>query len=249
MRAAVLVLGLVATSSPVGAESQEGGLPGLSARLSVAEQVASALGSTILSLQGQVTSLQSALSAESAARAAADAALQTALTQEAAARKSQDDAEAAERTADVKQLRDLIDGAGSKAFSAFKSQSVLQNGASGLVGSVGPFPAGNYAVMAKAVVQDFEPNTSWSCELRTDDGRAIDRTAGFTTLNTGNAQMIENIALATLTAAGSIRMICETHVSGPSCGASSCSSLFDIAMIAVQVADVQIGCPDVQSCQ
>jgi len=254
----VAALGLAGISPSAEAQSQQGGLPTVSARVSAVEGIAATLQGAVTTLQTQLTALQTAnsnlqtannnlqtannnlqtaLSAEIAARVAADAALQAAIN-----------SETAQRTADVQELRGLINAAGSKAFSTFRGQSALANGASGGVGAIGPLPAGNYLVTAKAVIQELGSNTSWTCTLRTEDGRAIDRTSGFNASHTGNASIVENVAMATLTAPGSIIMICGTEVAGPSCELTSCSSVVDIAMVAVQVGEAQISCADVFNC-
>jgi hypothetical protein len=239
------------------AESQAGGLPSVSGRVSVLEGIAATLQTVVTTLQTQVTALQTAntglqnaLNAETAARIAADNALQAALNQEATTRKAKDDSlevalitEGFARINTDVELRGLINNARGQAFSTFKSHAVLVHGASALVGSVGPLPPGSYLIVAKASVSNADHNAVWSCELHRDDGTIIDRsTTGTSSLGLTddlgpNWSNIAHVVLTRLTSEMKVNMFCETREND--------SELFDIAMTATQVGQATIACPDV----
>jgi hypothetical protein len=169
----VAMVGFVGTTSPAAAASQVGGVPSVSDRVAALEQIAGTLQSQVSALQGQITTpqsanstLQSALDAEIANRKLGDDALQTALDNEINARKTQDDA-----------LKSLITSSSSKAFSSFKGVSDLVQGAEATVGSLGPLPAGSYAVSAQATVSNLNHDAFWDCTLVTDGGIQIGRSS------------------------------------------------------------------------
>jgi hypothetical protein len=254
--AAVAAFSLVGISSPANAESQAGGLPDVSARVLVLEGIATTLQTLVATLQSNVASLQTAnvtlqnaLNTEIATRLAGDNALQTALAQEASARSAADIAaisaiiqEATTRRTEDDALRSALLAARGKAFSIFNHSATLVNGARAVVGSLGPLPAGNYMVTSRASFLNFRNNAVWDCQLVRNDGVFID--AAFSGTESKSAfedfgpseGHVVNIALTTLGAAGSVKMFCGTDVAG--------SELFDIAMVAVQVGEAAIACPN-----
>lgn len=254
----VLVSMVVITSNPsdVGAQSQAGGLPAVSERVSVLERLAVTLQTAVTSLQTQVTVLQTAnndlkkaLDAEAAARTAADNALRAALDQEASTRETADTnlslalvTERLQRIGTDEELRGLISNARGQAFSTFRNHASLINGATALVGKVGPLPAGNYLIIAKATVLNFDNNAVWDCFLRRDDGVSVDSTSTGTAAHEflddlgPDHSNIVNVGLTSMPAPGSVNMFCGSREAG--------SEIFNIAMTAVQVGQATIACPD-----
>jgi len=261
--AAIAAFFLVGISSPASADSQSGGLPDVSARVLVLEGIATTLQTLVATLQSNVTTLQSnvaslqtanttlqnALNTEIATRLAGDNALQAALTQEASARSAADTAaisaifqEALTRKTEDDALRSALLASRGKAFSIFNHNATLVNGARAVVGSLGPLPAGNYMVTSRASFLNFRNNAVWDCQLVRNDGVFID--AAFSGTESKSAfedfgpseGNIVNVTLTTLGAGGSVKMFCATDVAG--------SELFDIAMVAVQVGEASIACPD-----
>jgi len=242
----VLIAGIALVGS---AEAQPvpGGLPSVDARVTVLEGATQTLQTQVSTLQGQVAtlqsqvtalqnsnkSLQSELDTEIASRKDADSVLEAALLKEIFARGQADTA-----------LQASI-SAGSRGFSTFKNESELVEGASAIVGSIGPLPAGNYAVIATATVQNTKNNADWHCQLvRNDMGTVIgENFEGTTSLDitdvfasggtsTGNVTIP---ALVSLPDNGIVNMTCETGVAG--------SSVFKIQMVATSVGTATIGCP------
>ena len=176
----ILIAGFVLMGSAEAASPVAGGLPVVTTRVTALEALTKTLQSVISTLQGQVGSLQSqvgtlqsqvttlqnsnsdlrdALNDEMVKRAISDASLSGKIDQEIAARKAADAA--------------LQAGAGSKAYSTFKFESDLVNGAEATVGSIGPLPAGNYVVIATASVMNTDHDSDWYCKLIRDDNSAV----------------------------------------------------------------------------
>ena len=268
--AAVAAFSLVGISSPANAESQAGGLPEVSARVFVLEGIATTLQTLVATLQSKVaglqsnvatlqsnvaslqtanTTLQNALNTEIATRLAGDNALQTALTQEASARSAADTVaisaifqEATTRRTEDDALRSALLDSKGKAFSIFNHSATLVNGARAVVGSLGPLPAGNYMVTSRASFLNFRNNAVWDCQLVRNDGVFIDGAfsgteskSSFEDFGASEGHIV-NVTLTTLGAGGSVKMFCGTDVAG--------SELFDIAMVAVQVGEASIACPN-----
>lgn len=252
--AAGLALGTSAVAQPL-----PGGLPAVAARVTALETATttlqgqvSALQTLVGTLQGQVTtlqgqlatlqnstsSLQSALNAEIANRQSGDSALQSALDQEINARKAADAA-----------LQAVITASNSKGFSTYNPQADLVEGAPATVGSIGPLPAGNYAIVATASVYNPKNDADWGCFLVRDDTNV---TIGRVTFGTTSPPAIGDVyghsvnsgtipALVTLPDNGRVHMTCSTGVAG--------SSLYDIEIVATSVATATIGCSNVAACQ
>ena len=252
----VILAGVFTIMSGAGAaraQSQAGGLPAVSDRVSALERIAVTLQSAVTTLQTQVTALQTsntnlqnALNAETAARIAADTALQAAVTQEATTRSAGDTAlqaavtqEATTRKTADDSLRAEILASGGKAFSTFQRNAGLVQGARAVVGTVGPLPAGNYLLTAKATVENFIHDVDlWECDLQRDDGIFIDNSASSTTTGSPFTAIV-NVGLTTLPTAQSVKMSCAAigNISG--------SDVSDIAITAVPVGEATIGCPDI----
>jgi len=113
----------------------------------------------------------------------------------------------------------------------------LVQGAFALVGSVGPLPAANYLITAKATVENFIHDGPFDCFLRRDDGVEIDSTVTSTSTDSPFASVV-NAGLTSLTAAQSVNMFCGTF------GGISGSDVSDVAITAVQVGEATIGCSD-----
>jgi hypothetical protein len=252
-----VLIGLFVTVAGPGAawaQSQAGGLPAVSARVATLEGVAATLQAAVASLLTQITGLQAqvtglktqvtgletantdlqnALTSETAARTVSDAALQASIVLEGQRR----------LTADT-ELRNLIASAKGPAFSSFNRKADLVNGAGATVGTLGPMPPGNYLVVAKAAVQNFKNDAGWFCNLLRADGAPIDGTFASTE-SRGIGEIVSlsetnltNVAVTTLTVEGSLKMVCGTH------NGAAGSTVFDIAIAAVQVGAATIGCPD-----
>jgi len=252
----ILALLAFPVSSRAG-DPQTGGLPALADRVQLLEgltqslqQAVETLQSNVAALQSANTNLQSALNAEIAARAAADTTLQAALTREATLRDSADSAlqtqigqEATTRLLSDKALGESIAANQVNAYSIYHDHAGLVGGNRAAVGTIGPLPAGNYLVTGKVTASNFIHDTVWSCYLQRDDGVFIDRTDSDTTTaalgGSGGSTAIVNVALTTLSAPGSISMLCESQASG--------SDLFDVSITATQVGQATIACNNIGS--
>jgi len=210
------------------AQSQAGGLPALSDRVSALEVAASTLHNQVGILQSQVmtlqdsnTNLQNALNAEIANRQAGDSALQaalgteitnrqngdgslqTAINQEASTRKTRDDALQAE-----------IDSSSTKGFFSVKGLSDLVFGGSQTPVGTLALPAGSYFVTAVAPVENLKNSANWGCtlDLASDPTHFLAQTGVDTDTSTGHVGGSNNaviIAMVTLAAADTIEMRCE----------------------------------------
>jgi hypothetical protein len=249
----VLLTGLLLAGS---AEAQPvpGGLPALAARVTALEQATRTLQSQVIRLQGQletpqgqvntlqsrVTTLEngtrssrSALDDEIANRQEGDIVLRAAIEQETLARTAADAA--------------II--ANSRAFSTYNVEANLVEGARATVGTIGPLPAGSYAVVATATVFNLDHNAGWDCRLsRADTGAVIGRTAeGTTSVSFTESALggthVTNVtipALVILPDNGTLHMTCATGEAG--------SSVFDIQIVARSVGVATIACGDVLAC-
>src|SRR5262249_40320952 len=239
------VFAIVSGPSGAQAQSQAGGLPVVSDRVAALEGIATTLQAAVTTLQTQVNTLQAAnanlqnaLNAETAARIAADTALQAAVTQEATARSAGDTAlqaavtqEATTRKTADDSLHAQILASGGKAFSTFQRNAGFVQAANELVGTVGPLPAGNYLVTAKATLNNFIHDVDlWECELLRDDGIVIDNSASSTTTGS-HWTAIVNVGLTSLPTAQSVKMFCAAigNISG--------SDVADISITALQVGE------------
>jgi hypothetical protein len=225
-------------------------LPAVDARVKVLEALAvaqqnalTALRNDVTGLQTANTSLQNALTEEAAARSAADAALQAAVNAERASRIAGDGAlqsalnqEAAARTAADQQLQASISSSGPRVFATFKANTFLVNGAEGTVGQLGPLPAGNYVVIAKANVNNPDHSVQWLCDLRLDNDTILDSTDTHThnhgALDSRSVSLGHdvNVAAFTLASPSSVRMTCSTGEPD--------SFLSNVQIVAIKVGDI-----------
>src|SRR5262245_20233172 len=161
-------------------QSQAGGLPVVSDRVSALEKTAATLQGAVASLQTSVqtlqtqvtvlqnsnTALENDLNAERAARTAADTSLQKALSQEAAARadgeaflESALNLESVARINADNAFASQINTRG-KAFATRVERTFLVNGQRATVAQL-PLPAGSYFVLAKAVLRNQDHDSHW----------------------------------------------------------------------------------------
>lgn len=222
------VIVVVSSSGAARAQSQTGGLPLVSDRVSALEEVAASLKTAVTTLQTQVTvlqtantGLQNALNAEIATRAAADTALRTA---DADLQDAIDLETFARRAADtvtgntVAALSSRIDGLASvgKAYEKEVRSTFLVNGALGTLAVLDGLPAGRYVVIAKALVENVDHDADWTCYLLRGDlsfPDTLDISAATTA--SGFIENHSNVALAavaTLPAPGSFKIQCFTLV-------------------------------------
>jgi len=243
---------LIAAIALVGsAEAQPvpGGVPTLEARVETLMQATNTLQSQLSTLQGQVgatlqsqvttlqgsdSSFRDALFEEIVSRLSGDDAFQTALDQETAARKAGDAA-----------LQAAI-AASSAGFSIFKeSPPGLVQGVPVTIGTIGPLPAGSYAIVATVAVANLEHNADWDCQLvRTDTGAVIGRTFEGTNRDSFFGTTRRNVtipALVTLPENGIVNMTCETQ--------STLSSVEDLTIVATSVGTATVECVDTLACQ
>jgi len=235
---------------PTAALAQEtGGLPAVDARVKVLEGLVAAQQSALTALRNDVTglqtantALQNALNQEAAARGAADADLQAAVNAERASRIAGDGAlqsalnqEAAARAAADQQLQASISSSGPRVFATLTVNTNLVNGV-GTVGQLGPLPAGNYVVVAKANVNNPDHTVQWLCELLLDNNTILDSTDTHTH-NHGalDSRAISlghdvNVAAFTLASSSSVRMTCSTGEAN--------SFLSNIQIVAIKVGDI-----------
>src|SRR5262249_48984132 len=127
-------------------------------------------------------------------------------------------------------LRASIEAGGSQAFSSYKQVSELVNGAEAIVGTLGPLPLGIYAVTATAVVNNFDHDAGWDCNLFASDGSFIAHSHTSTDSNSGNVAMTGLVINP-----GTIEMHCSSGIAG--------SSTLANTIVAVSVGTATIGVP------
>lgn len=241
----VILAGLFATMSIAGgawAESQAGGLPAVSDRVSVLEGITANLQTAVTTLRAETTArraetktlrtdittlqatnttLQNALSAETAARRAADTALQTANTDfqnaldvETFARRAADIV-SSNAVATLSSRLDTVTQTG-KAYETEVRSTFLVNGALGTLAVLDDLPAGRYFVIAKALVENVDHDAGWTCYLLRGN-EAFPNTLDITAATTDsgfieNSSNVTLTAVATLAAPGSFKIQCFTLV-------------------------------------
>ena len=196
---AVILAGMFAmmsVPSSVQAESQAGGLPGVSDRVRVLEGIAVNLQTAVTTLQSNVTTLkttvtnlqtnvttlqtkvttletkntdlQGALDAEIASRVQGDNALRAAV-----------DSERVQRTAGDSSLADAIDTIGDlvastgQFYETVVVNTFLVEGASATLATLGPLPAGNYLVTATLGLENTIHAARWLCTLFAQTGDQV----------------------------------------------------------------------------
>jgi hypothetical protein len=215
----------------------------LEARVAAQQDALTALQNSVSSLQAANTALQGALNQEAAARGAADAALQAAVNEERGSRIAGDGAlqsalnqEAAARAAADQQLQASISSSGPRVFATFNANTFLVNGVEGTVGQLGPLPAGNYVVIAKANVNNPDHTVQWQCNLRLDSDAVIDSTDTHThnhgALDSRAVSLGHdvNVTAFTLASPSSVRMTCATGEPD--------SFLSAVQVVAIKVGDI-----------
>ena len=246
----------------VDAQPLTGGLPEVATRVTILETTVGTLQNQLGTLQGQLGALQSTvtgLQTQVTSLQNSNSGLQSALNAEIAARKTADSTlksdmelafalETAQRKAADQSLQQQL-AASSKGFSSFTSKSGLVHGETAVVGSLGPLPAGNYAVVANATVANTLHNAVWSCYLERSDnpnvaiGRAATGTVSQDFLDSVEGVFLNNITipvLVTIPDNTSIRMLCWTGING--------SDVDNIQMVATAVGTATIGCSAVDFC-
>jgi len=239
----------VIMSAPGGAhaESQAGGVPALAERVTVLEGVTTTLKTTVTTLQTQVTTLRttvttlqdsnadlrSALAAEIAARETAEGALRAtddelrSLIFQLALR----DIDFAIR---IKNLEDDVAanaGASGKFFQIRHATGGLVNGARATIATLGPLPPGNYLVIGRVDVVNFDHDALWSCSLQhPSEQQSIDG-AETSTQSVG----LSGSPLASITMAGIARLTVSDPVTMDCESNRNSSDLGNIHLIAVQI--------------
>jgi hypothetical protein len=170
-----LVFVVGTTSQPLVHASEAGGLPDVSARVTVLETLVSSLQSTITTLQNDVAGLKAAnnelkgaLAAETSARIAADGALSQSVAQVQASVASLSDnlaAEQAARIAGDQQLAAQVASTKPQYFVATQLADFLPNGNDTVVANLEGLPAGTYLLSANLTVSNFEEDPYWDCTL------------------------------------------------------------------------------------
>jgi len=230
-------------SGPTGAQaqSQAGGLPAVSDQVSRLEGVATTLQTAVTTLTTQVTTLrttvttlqtdnvdlQSALTAEIAARQAADDALHTLLFQEVVNRAKGD----LDLGARISNVEALVGAGASGKFFQIRTTGSLVNGARATVATLGPLPPGNYLVIGRVDVENFDHDALRICSLQhpsellvIDASQTSTRSVGLTGSPLASITMA---GIARLTVSDPVTMDCESGESG--------SDLGDIRLLAVQI--------------
>lgn len=233
------------------AESQAGGVPAVSDRLTVLERATATLRTTVTTLQTQVTTLRTtvttlqtdntdlkgALAAEIAAREASENALRAAdddirgVVFQLALDRLKGDLDLATRISNVEAL--IGAGASGKFFDV-RTSGGLVHGGRATVATLGPLPPGNYLVIGRVDVENFIHDTLWFCSLHdplhqgpdfsVDAASTSTQSVGFT----GSALSSLTMAgIARLTTSGPVTIECQSTESG--------SDLPGIHLLAVQV--------------
>jgi len=243
-----LALALFGLFAPAEAQSQAGGLPDVSARVRVLEGIATTLQNQVTTLQTQAitlrnqvmvlqtanTDLQNALSAEIAGRVQGDNALRAAV-----------DSERFQRIAGDSNLEDAIETVGDLVTSAGQFyetlvvNTFLVEGASAVVATLGPLPAGNYLVTATLALENTVHAARWLCTLFTQAGdqvpvTEIDSLQTHTSLGgIGVLSEFNSLALAGIArlphGAATVKVNCGTGVSG--------SDIRSVHIVAVKVGE------------
>ena len=209
----------------VPAQSRAGGLPAVSDRGSGRGESAvppegarhqvtlRALQTALTNLETKVTTLQTALASEIAARQAADKALQAAtdnlqvdLDSETFFRKGQDFIFNAALTS----LGARLDTAGTF-YKIGGAGGGLDHGQTAEVASLGPVPPGNYLVIGRVELRNTENNANWQCRMYDSNGVHIDTVDASTSVLPGGAEQIDVtlVGTATFTAPTFVGLGCQ----------------------------------------
>ena len=244
----VMALGLAGVSSSAEAQSQAGGLPAVSARVSILEGIAAklqtavtTLATTVTTLQTANTDLQNALNAEIAARVQGDNALRAAVDSERFQRTAGDSnllTQIVDNAAAIQTINGLVTSAG-QFYEALVVNTFLVEGAFATVATLGPLPSGNYLVTATLSLENVNNAARWLCTLSTqtvDQGRitVVDIHQTHTSLGgIGVLSEFNSLALAGIArlpdGAATVRVGCGTGVSG--------SDIRSVHIVAVKVGE------------
>ena len=246
----VVLAALVAASFTTAASAQEsGGLPALSDRVAVLQQIVSTQQASLASLQTLVTTLQSALAAETQQRIAAQQALQAAIAQETTQRVAGDAAlqsaiaqETTQRVAGDAALQSALnteagirqstDQALANSITENKIDVYFGAGSGGAIPDDDAFhelvsktlPPGLYAVFASARIgQDFSNGDEIfaTCELR-NGAVVFDRVrASLYDAAFGDAFEYMMMATVSLPSGGSLSVLCKEAHDAPGVGGSA----------------------------
>ena len=239
---------MVSTPEGARAESQAGGVPALAERVTVLEGVTTTLKTTVTTLQTQVTTLrttvttlqnnntdlQSALAAEIAAREAAEAALRatddelrSAIFQVVLDRLKGD----IDLAARISNLEAQVGTGASGKFFKIEATGTLVNGARATIATLGPLPPGNYLVIGRVDVNNFDHDALWFCSLQHPSELHVIDGAETSTQSVG----LSGSPLASITMAGIARLTVSDPVTMDCESNRNSSDLANIRMLAVQI--------------